>query len=420
MTEIINYIIESSFILFVFYLIYYVLFRYEKCYVFNRYYLLSIAIIAMILPTIELDFLEIPNTLSIGSFNTVYLQNFEFTDNKVFHTGSNWTIYNTIGIIYLIISSTLLILFIRKLVEIWSIYKAGLPQVFRSINIIRVKEKDLVFTFFRDIYISENESITDDILAHEEVHSKELHSIDILIYEILTIIFWFNPIIHLLKYSIKLNHEFIADEASTSPNQRASYISSLANYHLKQVGLSIGSHFGKPSILTRIKMINKQNNKTMKIKFIIPALALVAMFTLFCCEEQYELSNTTEPIAPALVIDVEAPPFPDSYNSEPIYDVVQQGPVPSGGMTAFYKWVNQTMIYPENARKEGHEGRVFIQFIIDKEGNLQEATVLKGNYQELNEEALRVIRMSKHWSVGLHEGKPVNVKLILPITFKLS
>lgn len=103
-----------------------------------------------------------------------------------------------------------------------------------------------------------------------------------------------------------------------------------------------------------------------------------------------------------------------------IFDIVETQPEPIGGMASFYKHVGQQMKYPNQARRMGIEGKVFVQFVIDKQGNLTEVKAIKGIGAGCDEEAVRVIQNSPSWSPGKQRGRPVKVRMILPITFKLG
>lgn len=108
---------------------------------------------------------------------------------------------------------------------------------------------------------------------------------------------------------------------------------------------------------------------------------------------------------------------------EPVDDFVtiaEKMPEYDGGLSSFYKYVRKKMKYPTQARKMGVEGKVFIEFIIDKTGALTEVKVIKGIGAGCDEEALKVIKNSPAWIPGKQRGKPVKVKMVLPIIFRLG
>lgn len=103
-----------------------------------------------------------------------------------------------------------------------------------------------------------------------------------------------------------------------------------------------------------------------------------------------------------------------------VYTLVTDQPEPAGGMKEFYKFISSNLNYPNIARRRGTEGKVFIQFIIDKKGSATEVTTVKGIGDGCDKESERVIKMSPRWIPGKLDGQPVKVRMILPLTFKLA
>lgn len=103
-----------------------------------------------------------------------------------------------------------------------------------------------------------------------------------------------------------------------------------------------------------------------------------------------------------------------------VFTIVEDSPEPKGGMPAFYKYISKNMTYPSQARRMGIEGRVFVQFVVDKDGTIREVKAVKGIGGGCDEEAVRVIKTSPKWKPGKQRGRPVKVRMILPVQFKLS
>ena len=91
-----------------------------------------------------------------------------------------------------------------------------------------------------------------------------------------------------------------------------------------------------------------------------------------------------------------------------------------GGTTALFDFINKNVKYPKSARDKGIEGRVFVQFVVEKDGSLSSFTVLRGVSDDINAEALRVVKLMPKWKPGMQEGKPVRVQYVLPFKFQLS
>lgn len=105
---------------------------------------------------------------------------------------------------------------------------------------------------------------------------------------------------------------------------------------------------------------------------------------------------------------------------EEIFTIVEDPASPVGGMTAFYKYVGDKIKYPPQARRMGVEGRVFVEFVIDKDGSITEVRAVKGIGAGCDEEAVRILQGAPKWKAGKQRGKPVKQRMVLPITFKLG
>lgn len=101
-----------------------------------------------------------------------------------------------------------------------------------------------------------------------------------------------------------------------------------------------------------------------------------------------------------------------------IFEVVEHQPNPKGGMESFYKMVGENLVYPEEAIKNGIEGRVYIQFVVEKDGTVSEVKAVKGVGHGLDEAAAEVIGKSL-WEPGRQNGEAVAVRMVMPIMFRL-
>lgn len=110
----------------------------------------------------------------------------------------------------------------------------------------------------------------------------------------------------------------------------------------------------------------------------------------------------------------------EKVEKDPIPILVETMPEYPGGEKAMYKFISKKLKYPKKARRKEIEGRVYVQFIIDKKGNVTKAKVLKGIGYGCDKEALRVVNKMPKWKPGTQRGKPVPVKFTLPFSFKLK
>src|SRR5260370_5699017 len=95
-------------------------------------------------------------------------------------------------------------------------------------------------------------------------------------------------------------------------------------------------------------------------------------------------------------------------------------PEPYGGAAAWAKFLQKNIHYPAQASEEGKQGKVYLSFIIEKDGQLSNITVIRGVGFGLDEEALRVLRKAPAWKPGIQNHQPVRVKYTIPINFTIA
>lgn len=101
-------------------------------------------------------------------------------------------------------------------------------------------------------------------------------------------------------------------------------------------------------------------------------------------------------------------------------DAVEVAPEYPGGYNAMFDFISKNVKYPKESKEKGIEGRVYVQFVVEKDGSLNEITVLRGVSKDIDAEAIRVVKAMPNWKPGMNEGKTVRVQYVLPFNFKLS
>jgi protein TonB len=137
-------------------------------------------------------------------------------------------------------------------------------------------------------------------------------------------------------------------------------------------------------------------------------------------EEEIEIDLDVEITEDTQIEEMVFEEAPEEEATDEIFMVVEDQPTPSGGMQAFYKYVGKNLKYPSQARRMGIEGKVFVQFVVDKDGSLSDVKAIKGIGAGCDQEAVRVIKEAPRWNPGKQRGRPVRVRMVLPITFKLG
>jgi TonB family protein len=261
-----------------------------------------------------------------------------------------------------------------------------------------------------------------------------------MIMEILSIVFWFNPLVWWYRNEIKNVHEYLADEGALGHGfNRKSYQVTLLEHLIGSASLTITNNFNYSLIKNRIAMMNKEKNgrkNNWKIFLLLP-VSLVLVIA-FACTEKADTEETALADKKAETIH------------EPAFTQVDVMPVYPGGFMEIRKFVARNLKYPEEARDNGIEGKVFVQFVVDKNGQIvtksqkykvegdsklidevvvaayepAEGTVTEGNeeyIQQLKDEAVRVLSILPPFeSPAQKDGKAVAVAFTFPINFVLQ
>ena len=441
MKAFLTYHLEAAICMSIFYLLYYLLLRKDTDHQYVRLYLLTALITSFLLPLADFQLFA----SSLEKINPVILLEEMLIPDGATANPADMTTYPggiwSWQLLYTLVSGFLLVRLLwefRKLYRLNDQHVRGAIDEYNGIKVV-VHDGGLpTFSFMKTIYLSTSDLLPETaklkILAHEKSHIAGIHSFDHLLIELARITCWFNPMIYLYKHALTLSHEYIADKESVSEGEQQQYVNLLVNQTLSNLGLSLGSHFGRKSgifsewplsfnksqTLKRIKMI-KNKRKSSKLKYIIPVFAVVLSIVIISCVED----EATEPELQIEEIEAELPEAEIALGNPvtidgPIFTIVEKAPKYPGGDAAMYKFLGKNIEYPQAARQAGIEGRVFVQFIVLNDGSLGNIKVVKGVNSQLDAEAVRVVSLMASWSPGQQRGRDVNVRMVLPIFFKLQ
>jgi len=302
-------------------------------------------------------------------------------------------------------------------------------------KIIRVNGDISPFSFFRWIFIPERKYLTQEektIIAHEEVHARQMHSFDIILSEIFFIILWWNPLTWLIKKEIRINLEYLADEGVLKKGfEPRHYQYLLLKITNPNTGIQIVNNFNVSQLKKRIIMINKQKSqKILSIKYLLTfpvilfSIFLVASFNSCSDVVQKEnvpetvVSNNAETIEP-VDSKTEDKTYEEPENGE-VYTVVDEMPMFPEGEKALLSYIRNNLKYPDVAIANNTEGLVVARFTVSKTGNISDVEILRSVSPECDEEAIRVIKNMPQWQPGKQKGEPVAVYYTLPIGYKLQ
>jgi TonB family protein len=517
-----NYFVEANLCLLAFYLVFRLFLYHETVARFNRMFLLGALLLSVIVPLLHLGRLdEIP---AMGSAIAAYLLP-EFTVGDGTSPQSEEVAHTTLGawgviaIIYLGVCALLFLRLLYRCVRLWAAIRNAHPIAEADdIKILAVEEHSMTFSVFNYIILGDPSSLGEResnlIIRHEIVHVRKGHTWDILIAELICIVFWFNPAVWAIKRQLGDVHEYEADQHAAQGEDVQEYCSLLARIALQSQGFALVAHFNRSSTLKRIQMMKAVKNKISgwKIAALVPIIAGVLGFV--ACQDQviddlntvaqnssvaldvprlvqarYDQLRQEKPDSRFVIMEIRPEgisklneleqkyglpasmevfkfsedlqsivggPIKGSSDAGVIVDVgegnnneagrsfmileyndrveslsnstsqdgevflvVEETAQPNGGIEQFYAFVNDNMSYPSEARQSGIEGRVFIEFVVEKDGTLTNFKTLKGIGHGCDQEAIRVLSMSPPWNPGKQRGQPVRQKMVMPIVFNL-
>ncbi|MCP2026746.1 beta-lactamase regulating signal transducer with metallopeptidase domain [Flavobacterium sp. HSC-32F16] len=402
----ITYLLKSGILLFVFYAVYKLLLENEKMFRFNRAYLLGSLALSFVLPL---------NIFSFGSkflFGTKLIQLNEVVIQKSSQNLQSIS-YNDFLVPILVSIYVLIVLFliIRFLLNLYSFYKKikeSKTDLINGENVVLIDDAVLPHSFWNTIFINksefENGKIPNELIMHEKAHLVQKHSLDILFLEILQIAFWFNPLIILYKKAIKLNHEFLADEAVNKQfNSVSDYQNLLLDFASNKKTISLASNINYLITKKRLLMMTKKESPVNTVLKVV-ITTVICVFVLFIFS------------AKSLAQKVQGKPVSVEKESIEAADTIEKKPEFPGGLMAFYKFFGKHYQMPAAAVKEKIQGKLFMQFMVEEDGSLSEIKIIKNLGYGLGEEAERVLKLSPKWNPGTQDDKPVRVLYALPIT----
>ena len=391
----ITYIAECALCLALLYLPFWGLLRKETFFQYNRFVLLAITVLSFILPWINIP--EITSQLAPSETISIQLEEINvMISGKALSENISWK--TILAIIYLSGAVTCLLYKMIDLVRLIRFIPRGCLWVHTENGIhIHCHAHDVVpFSWMNHIVISEKdyEENGHNILLHEQAHIACGHSWDVLWLSFVEVLQWFNPFVWMLSKEIQDIHEYEADLTVLRKGINA------RDYQLLIIQKVVGSgsytfanNFNHSSLKKRITMmIKEKSNPWARLKYLY-ILPIVAICMIACTQSAKSIMS---------------------------YEEVEVKPEYPGGMGELGKLLNSNLKYPLISFENGVQGEVLVQFVVDKEGNVEEVTVFKGVDPYLDAEALRVIKMMPKWKPGKHEGKEVNVKCTIPVGFRLQ
>jgi TonB family protein len=452
MIELLLYLVKSLLLGALFFGCYLLVMRRESYLTFNRFYLLSSAGLMVFLPLIGsiLPF-DLLNQNRQAPLPVITLPEVVITGSSLGTAEQQKAILNWAFMGYGLITLAMLAGLLLSILRIIRFYRTSLIAEKLEKNIYLVSEKGSPFSFLGRIFISKQYAGHPgliNIIIHENAHIRQKHMIDLLLLELISSIFWFNPFFFLIKRALREVHEYLADrEVIRQGAEPITYQQLLFNEVSGNPQYIIANNF---NLLTkkRIIMLIKKSGKmaAFRIGILMPLIIAVAFVIALIHstsimaqspttpqqpKKMYTAkpvikneTKTTKPQQKSVIKHVKAQP--QDQKKEPLTDqdvvftVVEDMPQFPGGDEARIKYMVTSIKYPEEARKKGVQGTVYVTYIVEMDGSISNVKILRGIGGGCDEEAARVISEMPKWDPGMQRGKAVRVQFNMPINFKLG
>ena len=436
--------------------------------------------VALMVPALNLEY-WVRDTPTMESMANVYADTFyPVVVVKAQASGITWM--DMLLGIYWVGVAVLSLRLVWQLFSIIRLAVISRKQEVEGITVHLLRGEGSPFSFFRWVFMYpstlEGKQLH-EVMVHECTHVSGLHSLDTLFSELFSIACWFNPFAWLMKQEVRMNLEYLADESVLSDgNARKSYQYHLLGLAYRQPNEStkIANNFNLLPLKKRIKMMNKRRTSEIgKAKYLLfaPLAGVLLMVSNIesvareigeqipevaevqqkaeqalnadvavanpMAKDAVEMMNPAEAeemeadkAAEAALIAVEqakqaaeekvkTKPQTDTTKKKNSWDCIPETmPYFPGGNVLMLKYLADNIKYPASAVKAKKQGRVIVGFIVQKDGSITHAKIVRSIDPELDAEALRVVKGMPKWTPGTQLGKPVSVKYTLPVKFSLQ
>ncbi|MGJ8744874.1 M56 family metallopeptidase [Polaribacter sp.] len=444
----INYILQVILFQVLFLTVYDFFLSKETFFTKNRWYLISTPMLSFILP-----FIKIPTfQKAVSQEFIIYLPEIVLSPEKVIEKTAMYQSINEVNYVNLIfwtgvgLFSILFCLKLFKIINLIRTYEVVKKEFY---TLVLLPKQTKAFSFFNFIFLGKEIPVSQQkqIIAHEFVHSKQKHSLDLLFFEFLKIVMWFNPMIYFYQKRITLLHEYISDEVAAKSASKEMYINNLLSNFFQVENIAFVNQFYKKTLLKkRIIMMKKTQSKKMnqlKYLVLIPVLASMLFYTsctstdkkseiALLKNENEALKDSLNAIKRELKITSGLTKYlskkissPKSSDGSISFMEIDKAPTflgcESGDKACFSKEVQKHFTrnfksdLPNQLGLEAGKKRVFIGFKIDKEGNIVDVTA-RAPHPDIKEEVIRVMNTLPKMGPGEHHGEKLIVKYSLPVT----
>lgn len=443
----INYLIISGAFWAGAFLFYHFLLRKKTFHRLNRIYLLSTLLFGLFLPFIELPsvtespffvtYLE-PVTITIGEFNPEVAD--EVQPQKYFSIKGIFQFIYLGGVLFILGRMLVGYFNIRRLA------KQSQEEAHIDYRLFLTSDPRAPFSFFNQIFISEEDRNNPAILNHELAHARGKHTLDNIITQFLSALFWFNPVIWFYDRALKETHEYIADVHALNFTRKKEYSYMLIGQASPIFNTRLASSFHSQT-KKRIDMMFKRRSRGLAY-FIYPAAftfaIMLSTFILASCQnkaEEFIMTPDMEDVEliaqKDTIITFNADTFEEKveiveYETK-VYKNVDMRPIikscENAGTKAeqlkcsddkLQEYLINTVKFPEGKEESG---KVILKFLVDENGYLSQPEIIYSFDEAYNQEvinAFNLLRKNHKWLPATVGAKAVGYYYQIPVIFKME
>ena len=314
------------------------------------------------------------------------------------------------------------------LVSAWKVnrlIRRGEKTVLGDCTLVLLENNVRSFSWGRTVVMSRQDLEQNPaIFTHERMHVHYRHTLDLLLFSPIQLLFWWNPLVWIIREELRLLHEYQADEGVLQKGIDATqYQLLLVRKAVGEQRFSLASGFQHAKLKNRIAMMLKPTTAGWMRWSYLALIPVLATF-MFACNPK-KTAETPVPAEESEALE-SLPAKAIKLSAEELTDAVpfaMVGVKPSfngGSANEFSQWVNSQLKYPQTAINDKVQGRITMSFTVDTDGSVKDVKVLRGIRQDLDEMALKVVTASPKWEPGRNaEGEAVPVTMVFPVIFQL-
>ena len=419
MTSFLLYIARAGLYLGLFYAFYLLVMRRTTFFRLNRALLLCGSFLCLMLPFFRLRSVVtagLAPELSMAAAGTEAME-------EAVRTAFPWKV--VVLAIYAAGALATLTLYALSAWKIWRMMHRGeSTRMDDGCRLIVLNEDVPSFSWGRRIVMSRKDLVENPaILTHEMMHVHCRHSVDLLLFFPLQLLFWWNPLVWITREELRLLHEYEADEGVIQKGIDAT------SYQLLLVRKAVGEHrftmasgFQHAKLKSRIEMMIKPGSSGWMRWSYVAMVPILGCFMFICNPvKAVNLQDATESIAANVAEEqVSAPEQGESaYHMGAQMKLLEQLPRFNGGDSReFSKWVNS---HGQLRNRGDIQGRVLVQFTVGEDGEVGNVKVLKSLREDLDDAVAQIIASSPKWEPGINaDGVAVPVNFSLPVVFTVK